>query len=235
MLRDLFADPRLSVVHSSWWPVVRRLGWVAARFGIPLQVAQALARPAAARRRLDRLGRRLRQPPMPPTSTTAQERLDLVVRLLGDAVVRIVPRVMPPAAAGFAMLGLAGRLLGADARPGDLETVLRGLPHNVTTEMDLELWIWPPRSWPTTTLPRWSGSSRRPSSQSDTGPNVATGSAGPTAGVPRPVRPPRRRGDRRRCAPLGRGSDPCPRRTGGLPASRRPRPGSRCGVRSWRR
>ena len=140
VLRDLFADPRLSVVHSSWWPVVRRLGWVAARFGIPLQVAQALARPAAARRRLDRLGRRLRQPPMPPTSTTAQERLDLVVRLLGDAVVRIVPRVMPPAAAGFAMLGLAGRLLGADARPGDLETVLRGLPHNVTTEMDLELW-----------------------------------------------------------------------------------------------
>jgi pyruvate,water dikinase len=140
VLRDLFADPRLSVVHSSWWPVVRRLGWVAARFGIPLQVAQALARPEAARRRLDRLGRRLRQPPMPPTSTTAQERLDLVVRLLGDAVVRIVPRVMPPAAAGFAMLGLAGRLLGADARPGDLETVLRGLPHNVTTEMDLELW-----------------------------------------------------------------------------------------------
>ena len=169
VLRDLFADPRLSVVHSSWWPVVRRLGWVAARFGIPLQVAQALARPAAARRRLDRLGRRLRQPPMPPTSTTAQERLDLVVRLLGDAVVRVVPRVMPPAAAGFAMLGLAGRLLGADARPGDLATVLRGLPHNVTTEMDLELWIWPPRSWPTTTLPRWSGSSRRPSSQSDYG------------------------------------------------------------------
>jgi rifampicin phosphotransferase len=38
------------------------------------------------------------------------------------------------------MLGLAGRLLGADARPGDLATVLRGLPHNVTTEMDLDLW-----------------------------------------------------------------------------------------------
>jgi rifampicin phosphotransferase len=38
------------------------------------------------------------------------------------------------------MLGLAGRLLGADARPGELATVLRGLPHNVTTEMDLALW-----------------------------------------------------------------------------------------------
>jgi pyruvate,water dikinase len=51
-----------------------------------------------------------------------------------------MPRVAPPAATGFAMLGLAGRLLGADARPGDLATVLRGLPHNVTTEMDLDLW-----------------------------------------------------------------------------------------------
>jgi pyruvate,water dikinase len=51
-----------------------------------------------------------------------------------------MPRVVPPAAVGFAMLGLAGRLLGTDARPGDLATVLRGLPHNVTTEMDLDLW-----------------------------------------------------------------------------------------------
>jgi pyruvate,water dikinase len=38
------------------------------------------------------------------------------------------------------MLGIAGKLLGADAKPGDLQTVLRGLPHNVTTEMDLALW-----------------------------------------------------------------------------------------------
>jgi pyruvate,water dikinase len=30
--------------------------------------------------------------------------------------------------------------LGPNAQPGDLEAVLRGLPHNVTTEMDLELW-----------------------------------------------------------------------------------------------
>jgi pyruvate,water dikinase len=77
---------------------------------------------------------------MPPESATAAQRLDFVVSLLGDAVVQVVPRVMPPAAAGFATLGLAGRLLGADARPGDLAAVLRGLPHNVTTEMDLDLW-----------------------------------------------------------------------------------------------
>jgi pyruvate,water dikinase len=140
VLRGLFADPRLSVVHDSWRPVVRRLSWVAVRFGMPLQVAQAVARPAAARRRLDRVGARLRNRATPPEDATAEQRLDFVVGLLGHAVVRVVPRVMPPAAAGFALLGLAARLLGPDAHPGDLETVLRGLPHNVTTEMDLELW-----------------------------------------------------------------------------------------------
>ena len=38
------------------------------------------------------------------------------------------------------LLGLARRLLGDLARPGELQSILRGLPHNVTTEMDLELW-----------------------------------------------------------------------------------------------
>jgi rifampicin phosphotransferase len=140
VLRALFADPRLSVVHPSWRPVVRRLAVVAARFGFPLQVVQAVVRPAEARRRLDRIGARLRERPMPPASAPPAQRLDAVVGLLGSAVVGTVPRVVPPGATGFALLWLAGRLLGADARPGDLATVLRGLPHNVTTEMDLELW-----------------------------------------------------------------------------------------------
>ncbi|MGY1823213.1 PEP/pyruvate-binding domain-containing protein [Geodermatophilus sp. SYSU D00079] len=140
VLRELATDPRLSVVHPSWWPVVRRLAWVAARFGVPLQVAQAVARPAAARRRLDRLGARLRARPVLPASAPPRQRLAAVVELLGSAAVRIAPRVVPPAATGFALLWLAGRLLGPDARPGDLATVLRGLPHNVTTEMDLQLW-----------------------------------------------------------------------------------------------
>ena len=38
------------------------------------------------------------------------------------------------------MLGLAGKLLGDDADADDLQGVLRALPHNVTTEMDLRLW-----------------------------------------------------------------------------------------------
>jgi pyruvate,water dikinase len=139
VLRGLFDEPRLSV-HTTWWPVVRRLAWLAARFAVPLQVAQAVVSPASARRRLDRLGTALREHSAPGDAVPAEHRLDFVVGLLTGAVTRVVPRVMPPAATGFAMLAVAGKLLGRDAHPGDLATVLRGLPHNVTTEMDLDLW-----------------------------------------------------------------------------------------------
>jgi len=49
----------------------------------------------------------------------------------------MLPRALPVPLAGFVMLAWARRLLGSGE---GLETVLRGLPHNVTTEMDLELW-----------------------------------------------------------------------------------------------
>jgi pyruvate,water dikinase len=140
VLRGLFDDPRLSVLQPSWRPVVRRLALLAARFAVPLQVLQAVVSPATARGRAYRVGARLRARALPADGTPARERLDVVLGILGDAVPQVLPRVAPPAATGFAMLGLAGRLLGSDARPGDLATVLRGLPHNVTTQMDLELW-----------------------------------------------------------------------------------------------
>ena len=40
VLRGLFDDPRLSVVHRSWLQVVRRLTRVAARYGVPLRDAR---------------------------------------------------------------------------------------------------------------------------------------------------------------------------------------------------
>jgi phosphohistidine swiveling domain-containing protein len=140
VLRGLFDDPRLSVVQPSWWPVVRRLAQLAARFAVPLQVVRAVVSPASALRRAHRVGAELKRLTRPPDPLSARQRLDFVVGILGAVVPRVMPRVAPAAATGFAMLGLAGRLLGTDARPGDLATVLRGLPHNVTTEMDLDLW-----------------------------------------------------------------------------------------------
>src|SRR6185295_11083886 len=56
ILRRLFADPRLSVIRRSPLSFVRRALRVAAGYGVPATVVQALARPDAARARADRIG-----------------------------------------------------------------------------------------------------------------------------------------------------------------------------------
>jgi pyruvate,water dikinase len=140
VLRQLYDDPRLTVRSTSWWPFVQRVLAVAVRYRIVLHVAQGLIWPAAERRRVGRVGRRLRSQLTVPASASAAQRLDHAQRLLHTAVVPIMPTVVPAAGAGFLALALAGRLARNDVEPGELGEVLRGLPHNVTTEMDLELW-----------------------------------------------------------------------------------------------
>jgi pyruvate,water dikinase len=140
ILRRLFDDPRLSLTRRSPLSFLRRALRIAVTYGVPLRVAEALARPAAARARADRIGAELAARLRLPGSATAVERLDHVERMLGSEVLTVGPRLMPAAASGLAMLGLAGKLLGEDASPEELQTALRGLPHNVTTAMDLVLW-----------------------------------------------------------------------------------------------
>jgi pyruvate,water dikinase len=73
-------------------------------------------------------------------SRSATARLDFVEHLLRTRALPLLPRLVPAPAAGFLMLAVARKVLGRTAQPGELQTVLRGLPHNVTTEMDLALW-----------------------------------------------------------------------------------------------
>ncbi|MEQ7005893.1 PEP/pyruvate-binding domain-containing protein [Actinopolymorpha sp. B17G11] len=139
IMRHLFADPRLTMAHPSWLPFLRRVGRVALRHHVPPRLAYALIRPAKARAALSRIGIEVDRRLAVPDDATPAQRLDAAVRILGE-VAPLVPRILPVFGAGFAALHLAGRLLGDDARPGDIPTVLRGIPHNVTTEMDLDLW-----------------------------------------------------------------------------------------------
>ena len=140
VLRTLCDDPRLAERTTSWWPFLRRLLAVAVRFRIPLQIGQALMSPATARRRVDEVGRRLRTQLSVPAGVTSTQRLDHVQHLLNTAMIPIMPMVTPVAGAGFLALALARKLAREDAEPGAWDDVRRGLAHNVTTEMDLELW-----------------------------------------------------------------------------------------------
>jgi pyruvate,water dikinase len=140
ILRSLVDGPHLPLTRPSRLSFLRRISRIAFRFGVPVQIMRALARPEATRARVERMGAELSGRLTPPATATAGERLDFVQRVLGSEAVPLLPRAIPPAAAGLAMLFVAGKLLGESAGPEELETVLRGLPHNVTTEMDLALW-----------------------------------------------------------------------------------------------
>lgn len=140
VLRRLFEDPRLSVTVRSPWPVLRHVAPVAGRARVPETLLRGLVRPEAALRRVERFGERFRAALVVPAGSTPVQRLDHVERILGQVLFPVVPGIIPLPALGFALLAGVGKLLGPGAGPGSLQTVLRGLPHNVTTEMDLALW-----------------------------------------------------------------------------------------------
>jgi rifampicin phosphotransferase len=102
-------------------------------------VALALVRPDAAQRRVERVGDRVRALTTAPPDLTATERLDRAVHVLRQAFA-VPPLTVPAAGAGFLMLWAARKIAGPDLDAAAVNDVLRSLPHNSTTEMDLRLW-----------------------------------------------------------------------------------------------
>ncbi len=140
VLRHVSEDPGLSLTQRSWWPFVRRVLRIATRYRLPVTAGRALVRPDAAQRHARRVGLELGERLTVPETATPAQRLDFAERVLLDECVPLMPRIMPAAAVGLALFGLARKLLGDETAADELQTVVRGLPHNVTTEMDLELW-----------------------------------------------------------------------------------------------
>ena len=132
--------PELAVTRRSPLPTVRRVGRIALRYRIPPAVVGAWTNPARARDRAFALVRDAAATLPAPAGAGREERVDRARWMLTACFAPMAPRIAPAPAAGFLALGLAARLLRGRARPGELGTVLRGLPHNVTTEMDLALW-----------------------------------------------------------------------------------------------
>jgi rifampicin phosphotransferase len=140
VLRSLFDEPRLTVTNPSPFGFFRRILRIFVDFAVPFWILRALANPDLAHARVRSIGEALARRLEPPASATANERVELAVQGLGREVLRLGPQLLPLAASGLGMLAFASHLLGEDATQAELQTVLRGLPHNVTTEMDLELW-----------------------------------------------------------------------------------------------
>ena len=106
---------------------------------IPAMV-RALLWPDAELRRARRYQRRLQARLGLRLPASPARRLRHAEDVLGTTVSGLIQATLPGPAAGYLMLAAARRLLRGIAKPRELEAVLRGLPHNVTTIMDLELW-----------------------------------------------------------------------------------------------
>ncbi|HEX7302798.1 PEP/pyruvate-binding domain-containing protein [Lentzea sp.] len=128
VLRGLFDDPRFAVRDSSPTPAVKRVLRLARRFRVPATALKALVNPGKAVRNALRMEHEILE-------KSAALPIEQALR---QCVVPVVPRLAPTALIGFAMLGLVGKIV--QTRPGELQTVLRGLPNNITTEMDLAMW-----------------------------------------------------------------------------------------------
>jgi pyruvate,water dikinase len=140
IFKQIAADPRLALIAVSRWTVFRTMFGLIMRMRAPLYVLQSIFRPAAARARIKRLeGRLLAQSELLPNAGSA-ERLAKLERLFLGSPSRVLSSIVPVMVTGIGAFALAGKLLGALTQDSERQTVLRGLPHNVTTEMDLALW-----------------------------------------------------------------------------------------------
>ena len=140
LLQTLEDDPRLHVISARPWSFIRRAIAFATRLHLPRNLFQALLRPEAAHQRVLGIQRQLQQGLSIPSHTSSLERLDVIEQFSRHRLFRTVGSIVPVMAAGFLCLGLAGKLLGNLATADERQMVLRSLPYNPTTEMDLLLW-----------------------------------------------------------------------------------------------
>jgi rifampicin phosphotransferase len=143
LFEQLTTDPRLSLVPAHRWRLARTFASLMAFTRAPLYLPQALLRPQAAVARVQRMRAGLQQfttvvEKAGPAGSS--ERLTAIEQFLLDNTPRILGGIAPTFICGLLAHHLAGRLLNGLATPDELQSVLRGIPHNPTTEMDLALW-----------------------------------------------------------------------------------------------
>ncbi len=138
LMRKLRDEPRLSPRGSSILTLLALIATVA-RTGAPAVLIRGLRDPDRTREGVLADVDAVIREPLPATLTPA-ERLDAFERLFLEWPGRLFPQLVGLVGSGVFPFTMARRVLGGAARPDELQAVLRGLPHNPTTEMDLELW-----------------------------------------------------------------------------------------------
>ncbi|GGI67481.1 hypothetical protein GCM10011581_00380 [Saccharopolyspora subtropica] len=134
----LLDDPRLTKGSGLPWPLLRRFATVLAHTRAPVELVRALRDPKRAREQVFGLVRQIRKELAADQPASARDRLVAAQRALTDVAVPRIARIPPRMLPILVLSRLLPRI--AAATDEEVQVVLRGIPHNVTTEMDLELW-----------------------------------------------------------------------------------------------
>ncbi len=122
---------------------LRRAFAVTARVapGLVAGLVSAMARPARARKRAFRAAAEIQhRSHTPERLSTTTERLRFAAGLQGSFMSTGMAEMLPPLYASMIARAAAIGLLRGVATESEVDETLRGMPHNVTTEMDLALW-----------------------------------------------------------------------------------------------
>ncbi len=139
LFKQLSGDPRLSLISTKRWPLIRTFGRVFEKTRAPIYALQALFWPKAAVRRVQMTAERVRAMNFITSGLKNEERLRGMEHVIGN-ILDVIGGIAPVLPVGLGSQAASGKLLGDLAKPEERQVVLRGLPHNPTTEMDLELW-----------------------------------------------------------------------------------------------
>lgn len=138
VITRLLADPRLSR-RNPVRPLLVRIGALLARTKLPIAAARMLRRPEQAREEAFGTAEALRADFARSSAASPHERLAAV--RAGEIsttrrMVGLIPKIFPV----LLLSRMLPLILGKSVSAEEVQIILRGLPNNVTTEMDLDLW-----------------------------------------------------------------------------------------------
>jgi pyruvate,water dikinase len=136
----LLEDPRLAARpgRAIDYPIVVRV-IVRVAPGLLVGVVRSFINPSAARRRAFREADRV-EAATPSRPETAADRIEAAAVAQDVVLGGPMTRMLPALYAGLLSSRIAAGLLGPVAGPGQVDATQRGMPYNVTTQMDLDLW-----------------------------------------------------------------------------------------------
>jgi rifampicin phosphotransferase len=146
LFQQLTTDPRLSLVPTPRWRLIRAIGSFLWKTRTPIYVIQALLWPSITQKRMVQVTTWLQSLNDEAIEASVQNRTDIndsltaLEQRLPRRVKSVFSTIPPVMISGLGSYALSGRLLKDIATRDEMQIVLRGLPHNPTTEMDLQLW-----------------------------------------------------------------------------------------------